>query len=140
MRQGHLGHRHARSHVLLDDRRLKFDAVPPAAPPHQINAVSVPVPAYSKLTQGSYKGKVRSRCLRQPLTYMPDRAALDALALAGEMFPNLRPQALIDRLLITAVSSIADDLAYKPWEPPHLQGRHRDAWKLPDELRLGTRS
>lgn len=72
---------------------------------------------------------------RTRIDYMPGSAALDALKLAGEMFPTLRPQALIDRLLITAISAMAHELAHKPWEPPRLQGRHRDAWKLPDELR-----
>ena len=43
---------------------------------------------------------------RTRIDYMPGDAALDALALAEGMFPALRTQALIDRLLITAVSAL----------------------------------
>ena len=71
---------------------------------------------------------------RTRIDYMPGPAALDALALAGEMFPNMRPQALLDKLVITAVSA----LAHKHWQPPSLWGRDRDAWKLPDELQPGA--
>ena len=73
---------------------------------------------------------------RTRIDYMPGNAALDALELAGEMFPDIRPQqALLDKLVITAVSALAHDRVYKRWEPPRLWGRDRDAWKLPDELR-----
>jgi hypothetical protein len=34
---------------------------------------------------------------RTRIDYMPGQAAFDALALAGEMFPNMRPQAVIDK-------------------------------------------
>lgn len=68
---------------------------------------------------------------RTRIDYMPGIAALDALGLAAAMFPNTRPQALLDKLVITAVSA----LAHKHWRPPALWGRDRDAWKLPDELR-----
>ena len=68
---------------------------------------------------------------------MPGNAALDALALAGELFPNIRPQALLDKLVITAVSALAHDRNHKPWEPPRLWGRDRDAWKLPPSLTQG---
>ena len=72
---------------------------------------------------------------RTRIDYMPGNAALDALALAGEMFPDMRPQALLDRLVITAVSALAHDRVHKRWEPPRLWGRDRDTWKLPEELR-----
>ena len=58
---------------------------------------------------------------RTRIDYMPGNAALDALALAGEMFPDTRPQALLDKLVITAVSA----LAHKHWRPPSLWGRDR---------------
>lgn len=70
---------------------------------------------------------------RARIDYMPGNAALEALGLAGAMFPNARPQALLDKLVITAVSA----LAHEHWKPPALWGRDRDAWKLPDELRPG---
>lgn len=72
---------------------------------------------------------------RTRIDYMPGNAALDALAMAAERFPKLRQQALIDRLVITAVSALAQP--YKPWTPPNLWGRDRDRWKLPDELGPG---
>ena len=59
-------------------------------------------------------------------------AALAALDLAAGMFPYLRHQALLDKLVITAVSA----LAHKHWHAPYLGGgRDRDRWKLPDDLR-----
>ena len=67
---------------------------------------------------------------RTRIDYMPGDAARDALALASVMFPNLRTQALIDKLLITAVSA----LHHEHWRPPSLWGGNRDRWKLPDEL------
>ena len=68
---------------------------------------------------------------RARIDYMPGSAALDALAIAGELFPDTRPQALLDKLVITAVSA----LAHKHWRPPYLNGRDRDGWRLPDDLR-----
>ncbi len=67
---------------------------------------------------------------RTRIDYMPGSAALDALALAAEMFPNTRQQALIDRLVIVAVSA----LNHKHWKPPYLRGCDRDVWILPKEL------
>jgi hypothetical protein len=52
------------------------------------------------------------------------------------MFPDTRPQALLDRLVITAVSA----LAQVHWHAPYLGGRNRDRWKLPDDLRPGNRN
>lgn len=74
---------------------------------------------------------------RPRIDYMPGQAALGALALAGEMFPNVRPQALLDKLVITAVSALAHDRNHKRWEPPRLWGRDRDSWKLPPHLQPG---
>lgn len=64
---------------------------------------------------------------RARIDYMPGQAACDALALASEMFPNLRPQAVIDKLVITGLVALQ-------WKPPALYGQNRDAWQLPDGL------
>ena len=58
-------------------------------------------------------------------------AGADEYAIAGEMFPDTRPQALLDKLVITAVSA----LAHKHWQPPYMRGSDRDGWRLPDELK-----
>ena len=71
------------------------------------------------------------KCERTRIDYMPGAAALEALAIAGELFPDARPQALLDKLVITAVSA----LAHKHWRAPYLSGSNRDRWKLPGELR-----
>ena len=63
---------------------------------------------------------------------MPGNAARDALALAAEMLPKLRQQALIDRLVITAVSALTHP--YKPWTPPSFWGSDRDRWQLHSDL------
>lgn len=70
------------------------------------------------------------RTSRTRIDYMPSQAALEALSLAAERFPDLRPQALLDRLVITAASA----LAHKHWHAPYLGGKDRDKWKLPDDL------
>ena len=67
---------------------------------------------------------------RDRIDYMPGGAALDALGLASAMFPNLRTQALLDKLVITAVSA----LTHEHWRAPALWGRDRDAWTLPADL------
>lgn len=67
---------------------------------------------------------------RTRLDYMPGSAAMQALRIAGEMFPDLRQQALLDKVVITGVSV----LAHKPWHAPYLLGRNRDKWRLPDDL------
>ena len=67
---------------------------------------------------------------RTRIDYMPGAAAVDALHIAADMFPDTRPQALLDKLVITAVSA----LAHKHWRAPYLYGRDRDHWKLPDDL------
>jgi len=63
---------------------------------------------------------------RVRIDYMPGGAAVNALGIAAAMFPNLRNQDLLDKLVITAVSA----LAYQHWRPPTLWGRDRDAWTL----------
>ena len=70
------------------------------------------------------------RTSRTRIDYMPSQAALEALSLAAERFPELRPQALIDRLVICGLSA----LMHRPWRPPPLYGKDRDAWRLPDDL------
>ena len=74
-----------------------------------------------------------SKSERTRIDYMPGAAALEALDVAAAMFPDTRQQALLDKLVITAVSA----LAHKHWHAPHLGGRDRDRWKLPDDLRPG---
>ena len=64
---------------------------------------------------------------RTRIDYMPGQAAFDALALASEMFPTMRPQALIDKLVITGLCALH-------WKPPMLYGADRDRWNLPNEL------
>jgi len=65
---------------------------------------------------------------RARIDYMPGQAAFDALGLASEMFPNMRPQALIDKLVITGLCALH-------WKPPALYGYNRDAWQLPEQFR-----
>lgn len=65
---------------------------------------------------------------RTRIDYMPGQAAFDALALASEMFPTLKPQALIDKLLITGLCALQ-------WKAPALYGSNRDAWRLPEQFR-----
>lgn len=71
---------------------------------------------------------------RTRIDYMPGGAALDALALAQAMYPKLRTQALLDRLLITAVSALHHSTHHRPWQPPGMWGNDRDRWKLPLDL------
>ena len=74
---------------------------------------------------------------RTRIDYMPGNAALDALALAEDMFPKLRTQALIDRLVIVAVSAMHHAAHHRTWQPPGLWGNDRDRWKLPDSFAPG---
>ena len=60
--------------------------------------------------------------------YMRGQAAFDALGLAAKRFLNMRPQALIDKLVITGLCALN-------WKAPALYGADRDLWKLPDELK-----
>ena len=67
---------------------------------------------------------------RTRIDYMPGSAAYEALGLAAELFPNLRTQALIDRMVITGLCALQ-------WKAPGLYGTDRDRWKLPDNLGPG---
>ena len=73
---------------------------------------------------------------RTRVDYMPGDAALDALAIAQDMFPNLCTQALIDRLMIVAVSALDHAANHRPWQPLGMWSNNRDRWKLPDALQL----
>lgn len=64
---------------------------------------------------------------RTRIDYMPGSAALEALELAAAMFPSARPQALLDRLVITGLCALH-------WKAPALYGADRDRWQLPDNL------
>ncbi len=74
--------------------------------------------------------KVNRTCI----DYMPGDAAMQALILAQDMFPKLRTQALIDRLVIVAVSATHHAANHRPWRPPSMWGANRDCWKLPAAL------
>jgi hypothetical protein len=65
---------------------------------------------------------------RTRIDYMPGQAAYDALGLASEMYPDLRPQALIDKLVITGLVALQ-------WAHPRLYGTDRDRWRLPEQFR-----
>ena len=65
---------------------------------------------------------------RARVDYMPGTAALEALGIAGAMFPDMRPQALLDKLVITGLCALH-------WKAPALYGTDRDRWQLPDYLR-----
>ena len=65
---------------------------------------------------------------RTRIDYMPGQAAFDALSLAADMFPDLRTQALIDKLVITGLCALQ-------WKAPALYGNDRDRWQLPTELK-----
>ena len=62
---------------------------------------------------------------RTRIDYMPGKAAFDALGLAAVMFPDMRQQALIDKLVITGLCALH-------WKPPELWGNDRDRWELPE--------
>lgn len=75
------------------------------------------------MTQGATMAKTD----RTRIDYMPGQAAFDALSLAADMFPNLRTQALIDKLVITGLVALQ-------WKAPALYGTDRDRWQLPNEI------
>ena len=62
---------------------------------------------------------------RARIDYMPGSAAVEALRQAQDSFPNLRTQALIDKLVITGYCALQ-------WKVPTLWGSDRDRWQLPD--------
>lgn len=66
---------------------------------------------------------------RVRVDYMPGPAALEALRIAQEMYPQAATQALIDRMVITGLSA----LVQREWRAPILYG-HRDRWRLPEGL------
>lgn len=70
---------------------------------------------------------------RTRIDYMPGQAAFAALGLASEMFPTMRPQALIDKLVITGLCALQ-------WKPPMLYGADRDRWQLPEQFRTVSES
>ena len=70
---------------------------------------------------------------RPRIDYMPGQAAFDALALAGEMFPTLRQQALIDKLVIVGMVALN-------WKLPGHYGADRDRWTLPEQFRTVSES
>lgn len=70
---------------------------------------------------------------RTRIDYMPGQAAFDALGLASEIFPNMRPQALIDKLVITGLVALH-------WKPPMLFGADRDRWTLPEQFGTVSKS
>ncbi len=70
---------------------------------------------------------------RTRIDYMPGQAASDALGLASEMFPTMRQQALIDKLLITGLCALH-------WKRPMLYGADRDRWQLPEQFRTVSES
>lgn len=65
---------------------------------------------------------------RTRIDYMPGSAALEALELAAAMYPDARPQAMLDRLVITGLCALR-------WKAPALYGPDRDRWQLPSELK-----
>ena len=70
--------------------------------------------------------EVMPKLNRARIDYMPGGAALDALALVQAICPKLRTQALLYRLLITAVSALHHATQHRPWQPPGMWGNDRD--------------
>lgn len=68
---------------------------------------------------------------RTRVDWMPGPAALEGLEIARRVFPHLKTQELIDRVFLTGLYA----LKQPPWQPPRLDGRDRDVWRLPDGLR-----
>jgi len=73
-----------------------------------------------------------NECPTARLTLAADdqRVIVMTFSLRQELIGSDRPQALLDKLVITAVSA----LAHKHWSAPYLAGRNRDQWKLPEDL------
>lgn len=61
---------------------------------------------------------------RARIDYMPGPAAFEALGIAAAMFPDMRSQAVLDKLVITGLCALQ-------WKAPALYGFDRDRWKLP---------
>ena len=71
-----------------------------------------------------------SSSTRPRIDWQPGDAALEALSVAESLFPHLRRQEVIDRLVITGLCA----LRHPPWAPPPLFGKSRDSWRLPASL------
>lgn len=69
-----------------------------------------------------------ANCERPRIDYMPGSAAREAIDLAAVMFPDLRTQALVDKLVITGLCALH-------WKAPALYGADRDHWQLPTGFR-----
>ena len=65
------------------------------------------------------------------IDYTPGKAAAQALQQAEAMRPGMNAQALLDLLVITAVSA----LRHGPWQPPPLSGTNRHRWRRPAAMR-----
>lgn len=68
-----------------------------------------------------------SNATRQRIDWCPGDAALQALAAGEELFPTLKRQDVIDRLLITGLCAYLGT----HWQPPPFVGTQRDRWRLP---------
>jgi len=64
------------------------------------------------------------------IDYMPGPAAVQALSVAGEVYPDHTQSALIDRLVIVGLSALMHE--HNAWRAPYLPGRLRNRWKLPE--------
>jgi hypothetical protein len=80
-------------------------------------------------SKGRHHGKERTNPNRLHARQCGN-SALEALEIAAAMFPNTRPQALIDKLVITGLCALH-------WKAPSLYGADRDRWKLPDNVGPG---
>jgi len=72
-----------------------------------------------------------SSATRLRIDWCPGDAALEAVQIAERMYPHLRRQEIIDRLVITGLWA----LKQPPAIPPRFDGRNRDRWRLPANLR-----
>lgn len=72
-----------------------------------------------------------SNATRQRIDWAPGDAALEAIEIAETLFPHLRRQEIIDRLVLTGLWA----LRQPPAIPPRFDGCDRDQWRLPANLR-----
>jgi hypothetical protein len=70
------------------------------------------------------------------IDYTPGTAAEHALQQAEASRPGMNVQAVLDWLVITAVSAIQ----HGPWQPPSLHGKNRHRWRLPPAMRTDIRN
>jgi hypothetical protein len=59
------------------------------------------------------------------IDWVPGPAATRALQEAEQLFPRLKRQEVIDKLVISGLSA----LTYVAWTPPQLSGRNRHRWR-----------